>query len=345
MSWNLYPIKEFENLQEHWQALNLEEMSSPLLDKDFVGPLLREFGSSKEILACYSHQGTVLAMTVLTPVHRGTWQTFQPSQAPLGFWIQRTGLDHASLLADLIRKLPGFPLVLGITQQDPQLLPRPEDNGTIKTLDHLRTARIRLQGSFEDYWNSRGKNLRQNMRKQRSKLENSGVDVRLQLITAPEEVADALSDYGRLEMSGWKGKEGTAVHPDNAQGRFYKSMLEAFCARGAGRIYRYWYNDRIAAMNLCIEGRNSLIVLKTAYDENIKDGSSPAFLLRQEQSKRLFDEGRHESLEFYGKLMEWHLKWTDDVRTIYHINKYRFSLLSRLHSAMKKPAPALSPAE
>jgi hypothetical protein len=116
-------------------------------------------------------------------------------------------------------------------------------------------------------------------------------------------------------------------------------MLEAFCARGAGRIYRYFYNDQIAAMDLCIEGNGMIIILKTAYDESIKDGSSPAFLLRQEELKLLFEGGATQSVEFYGKVMEWHRKWTDEVRTVYHINHYRFALLPRLYASMKKLAP------
>ena len=40
-------------------------------------------------------------------------------------------------------------------------------------------------------------------------------------------------------------------------------MLKNFCRQGAGRMYRYWYNDKIAAMDLCIEGNGGIIVLKT----------------------------------------------------------------------------------
>jgi hypothetical protein len=312
-------------------------MASPLLDQDFILPLLREFGSGKEILACCKRDNQLQAMAILTPAGRGVWASFQPSQAPLGIWVHRPGLDWSQLLSGLIKKLPGFPLVLGVTQQDPQLLPRPHDAGNLKTLDYIQTARIALQGSFDDYWGARGKNLRQNMKKQRSKLEKEGVTTRLQLSTAAEDVAEAIADYGRLENAGWKAQLGTAIHPDNAQGRFYQTMLEAFCRRGAGRIYRYWYNDKVAAMDLCIEGDGAIVILKTTYDESIKDGSSPAFLLRQEQSKELFDEGRLKSIEFYGKVMDWHLKWTEEVRTLYHVNHYRFSLVSRLHAAMKKP--------
>lgn len=339
MIWKICPAADFANFRNQWQTLNAEGMASPLLDADFVAPLLREFGNGKEVLAYCEHAGQMQAMTILTSKRRGVWETFQPSQAPIGIWLQRPELDVKPLLSSLLRKLPGFPLVAGLTQQDPQLLQRPQDHGAIRTLDYIQTAKISLKGSFDEYWDARGKNLKQNMKKQRNKLEKEGVALRLHVATSPEEVVGAIADFGRLESAGWKNAIGTAVHADNAQGRFYTSMLEAFCARGAARIYRYFYNDQVAAMDLCIEGNGTIIVLKTAYDENIKDGSSPAFLLRQEELKQLFDSGTLQSVEFYGKVMEWHRKWTEEIRTVYHVNYYRFALLPRLYESMKKRAP------
>jgi hypothetical protein len=172
------------------------------------------------------------------------------------------------------------------------------------------------------------------MRKQRNKLENDAVTTRLQVSTVPEEVAQAIADYGRIESTGWKGSAGTAIHPANVQGIFYRTVFEEFCRRGAGRIYRYWYNDRIAAMDLCIEGNGSIVILKTAYDESIAKTTSPALLMRQEIFKQLFDDGMLKRIEFYGKVMEWHTRWADEVRTIYHINKYRWPTLSLLRNLM-----------
>lgn len=341
MSWSLHPIQAFGKLREDWHSLNAEGENTPLLDPGFVEPLLDQFATGRELIACFTQRGRMDAMAILSPGGRGSWHTLQPSQAPVGFWLQRPELEMEELLTSLHRKLPGFPLVLGVTQQDPQLVARPADRNTISTFDYIDTAKIVLNGSFEDYWSKRGKNLRQNLKKQRNKLEKDGVETAMHIMTSPDDVAKAIADYGSLESAGWKGRQGTAVHPDNAQGRFYKKMLESFCARGLGKIYRYMYGDTLAAMNLCIEGRGSLIVLKTAYNESIKDGSSPAFLLRQEQLKSLFDEGRLESLEFYGKVMEWHRKWTDEIRTVYHVNSYRFAFLAQLHSALRnrKAAP------
>lgn len=87
----------------------------------------------------------------------------------------------------LIRNCPDIALVLGVTQQDPSLVPRPQDQGTWKILDYIQTARISLQGDFDSYWKTRGKNLRQNMRTQRNRLEKNVVTTLLQVNTKLEE--------------------------------------------------------------------------------------------------------------------------------------------------------------
>ena len=336
MSWKIYPISEFKNHQDCWQRLNQEGTGSPLLELAFISPMLHAFSSGKEILVRYESDNTLLAMAILSPDNRGRWTTFQPSQAPIGAWIHRTGNDWSVLLASLIKKLPGYPLVIGVTQQDSDLTPRPQNQATLKTLDYVQTARISLQGDFDSYWNARGKRLRQNMRTQRNWLGRNAITTRLQVSTAPEEVALAIADYGRIESAGWKAKGGTAIHLQNTQGKFYLNMLEEFCRQGAGRIYRYWYNDNIVAMDMCIEGNGSLIGLKTTYDETLSNHTSPALLMRHDLVKQLFSDDQIKRYEFYGRVMEWHTKWSDEVRTMYHINEYRWPALALLHEIIRK---------
>jgi len=337
MSWKIYPINEFKNHQDCWQQLNQEGTGSPLLELAFISPMLHAFSSGKEILVCYESDNNLLAMAILSPNSRGRWATFQPSQAPIGAWIHSAGADWSMLLSTLIKKLPGFTLLLAVTQQDPALVPRPEDNGSLRTLDYVQTARISLQGDFDSYWKVRSKNLRRNMKKQINKLKNDTVVTRLQVSTTPEDVAQGIKDYGKIESAGWKGKHGTAVHPENIQGKFYLNMLEKFCRQGAGRIYRYWYNDNIAAMELCIEGSDSLIFLKTTYDASFGKGTSPATLMRQDVVKQLFNNKKIKRIEFYGRAREWQTQLSDEVRTMYHINKYRWPALALLHEIIRKP--------
>lgn len=343
-NWTVVPASEFARHAATWQKLNEQAPASALFDLEFVQPLLAEFGNGKELLAICTAQQEVVAMAIMTPHRSGAWATFQPSQAPIGMWMNLPGCDMDSVLDGLMRKLPGFPLVIGITQRDPFLFPRPAAGAAMQTLDYVDTACITLRGSFDEYWTARGKNLRANLKKQRARLIKEGIAARMEILTAPQDIAEALAGYGRLESAGWKAHGGTAIHPDNAQGRFYRSMLEGFCRRGAGTVIRYWFDDKVVAVDLCIEGYGRRIVLKTTYDENVSSHYSPAFLMREASCQQLFAEKKFDTLEFYGKVMEWHLRWTDEVRTLYHINSYRWPFLLRLHTTLRnrpgrQPAP------
>ena len=338
MNWCVVPACRFAEHSQEWTRLHLEGPASPLLAADFVLPLLEHFATGRELLAICRESGQAIAMAVLSPNGRARWQTFQPAQAPIGIWLQRPGLDSAALGMALVRALPSFALVLGQTQCDPELYPRPLDAGCVQTLDYIHTARISVTGDFAQYWEDRGKNLRGNLKKQRARLERQGIVPRLEVLRTPEAIAAAVTDYGRMESTGWKAGGGTAVHADNPQGRFYRAMLEAFCRRGAGSIYRYWFNEHLVACDLCIEGPECIVVLKTAYDESVDKAFSPTLLMREEETRQLFDEARFARIEFYGKVMEWHLRWTDEMRTLYHLNTYRWPALRSWHRRLQARA-------
>ncbi len=319
MTWQVFPAKSFTDYRKQWDHINCTGPNSPVLNSAFMAHSITEFGTGKEKLAIYGDIKTPLAMAVLQKTKLGVWDTFQPSQSPLGAWINESKLEYSVLLKELMSTLPGLVLKLGITQQDPNIFPRPAVNRSISTLDYIQTAKIKINGTFKEYWSSRGKNLRHNLKRQRNRLEKEGVRPSLKIIREPSSVAQAIADYGKLESAGWKASEGTAIAIDNAQGRFYVSLLEEFCSQQKGYIYQYYYNDALVATDLCIEQGGVLVILKTTYDESIST-SSPAFLMRQDAFEQIFASSQIKSIEFYGKMMDWHTKWSDDSRTLYHIN-------------------------
>lgn len=342
MSWTVVPASDFARHAGRWARLHAAGHRSPLLAADFVAALLDVFGSGRELLAWHgAGDGDDVpdAMTIVTPGRPGIWNTFQPAQAPVGLWLQRDAGPAAHWLPGLLKALPGLALMLGVTECDPMLTARPVDDASVRSFDYIDTARITLDRSFDDYWNARGKNLRNNLKKQRNRLRQDGIATRLDICRAPEQMAAAVADYGRLETSGWKAAGGTAVSGENDQGRFYRRMLEALAARGAASVYRYWFDGpdgtRLAAMDLCVEGGGCIVILKTAYDEALGPQLSPALLMREEATRALFEQPPHtrfERIEFYGRVMEWHTRWTDEIRTMYHLNGYRWPLLKRLHA-------------
>jgi hypothetical protein len=80
----------------------------------------------------------------------------------------------------------------------------------------------------------------------------------------------------------------------------------------------------VAASDLCLVRNGMLVVLKTTYDETLKP-LSPALLLREDELQWIFAQGNIHVVEFYGRVMDWHRKLTDDVRTMYHLNCYGHS--------------------
>jgi CelD/BcsL family acetyltransferase involved in cellulose biosynthesis len=329
MKWTVIPAAHFADHAAQWDALQATNVAAPMLQADFAAALLDAFGTGDELLAICGD-----AMAIVRPHGRGSWATFQPAQAPLGMWIERPGIDRAAAMASLLRALPGAALVLGLTQLDPMLAPAPMD-----AIDYIQTARITVAGSFDDYWAARGKNLRGNLKKQRTKLAADGVILRLEVTRDAQAMMAAVADFGRLESAGWKAQAGTAVHLDNAQGRFYSRMLAAFAERGAASVYRYWFGDQLVAMDLCISQGDCIVVLKTTYDESVPKTFSPALLMREEAVRALFDTAPASGLariEFYGKVMEWHTRWTEEVRTLYHVNLYRWTALRRLHALVQQ---------
>lgn len=347
MNWIILPINKFSEHAAQWDALVRSRLGTPFLESAFLLPLLAVFANGSEHVCLLQENGRLCAAVIVQRGRTAIWQTFQPSQLPLGALVTDGQLDLAAVTSSLLRQLPGVTMALGISQVDPNLQQRPADSSILRTQDYISTAWVDLDSNFDDYWEARGKNLKQNTRKQRNKLQVEGIATRIECITVPEAVAEAIKDYGTLESAGWKGADGTAIAPDNEQGRFYKAMLENYCAQGRGRIYRYWFGDKVVAMDLCIHDDAVLVILKTAYDESYKS-VSPSSLMRQDQFQQLFAEQKFRRIEFFGKVMEWHTRWTSQSRTIYHATAYRWAWLKALHArraaANEAPAP-VAPAE
>ena len=325
-------LDQFDQMKGDWTRLALRYRGAPFLGHDFVKVLIKFFATGTERLVKVVSDGELMAIGVFTR-RRLAWETFQPSQLPIGCLLTSEGIVWPQLLEAIGRALPGITLGVGVTQQDPLYCRRPADNGAVSTLDYITTAAIDVAGSFDDYWNQRGKNLRQNLRKQRRKLGDDAVVTRLEVLRDAADMAEGVADYGRLENAGWKAGGGTAVSNDNAQGQFYRKALQRLCEQGRGMVCRYRFGEQIVVVDLCIESEDAVVVLKTTYDESIR-AFSPAALMREELFRQWWEAGRIKRIEFYGPQMEWHTRWSHQSRTLYHVTWYRWPTLVRAGSRL-----------
>jgi CelD/BcsL family acetyltransferase involved in cellulose biosynthesis len=333
ITWKDGPAQRLQDdagLRAHWDRLNAERGNLPFMGAQAWALALEVFGQGDERLLVGEVDGQCVAMLILVDAGKLRWQTFQPSQMPLGAWVAQADLSVDDVARSVLQRGPmKLALSVSLTQIDALFAPRLDDASDNRHDDYIATAWVDVVGSFEDYWAARGKNLRQNMRKQRNKLETDGVVAGMQVFREPGDMAGAIARYGALEGKGWKAQEGTAILPDNAQGRFYTGLLQTLAAQGEAEVYEYHFDAQPVALNLCVRRGSTLTILKTTYDESIR-AFSPAFLLNQDMLEALFSEQRIQRLEYYGSLMEWHTRWTDNQRAIYHLTSFRNSMVKRM---------------
>jgi Acetyltransferase (GNAT) domain len=324
MTWVFRPATDcFQESISEWDALNQSIHNHILLDSGFVSLLLRHFGGHD---IWYGRSTAPLDMGAILVVKKapGIWETFQPSQAPLGPLLLSSCERIQDSLRELMAGLPGLALQFAATQLDPDFttLPPSLAGDLVEYLPHLRTPRLILRGSAQEYWAGRKKKLRENLSRYRRRLEAAGHRLQFTVLRQSADVAAGMREYSRLESTGWKGKDGSAVTFENEQGTFYREVLEYFCGRSEGMICQLYAGDKVIASRLALVRNGMMVMLKTAYDEGFAS-YAPGMLLMQELVSHLYAERQIKTIEFYGKVNEWHTHWTEDFREIYHLNFFR----------------------
>ena len=219
------------SLRTQWDALNAQRGDLPFLAADAVCAALVAFGTGAETLAIAEVDQRVVAMFVLEKQSMLRWATFAPSQLPLSAWVAERQFSLQELVASLTTGPLLSCLILSVTKVDPLLCARESDatnaaNAT--SADYIPTAWIDIAGDFDNYWAARGKNLRQNMRKQRNKLTADATRTRMQVIIEP---ADSRAPYlaSAVEMS--EGAVMTCIRVPIPSAFSLLRCLRIFCRR------------------------------------------------------------------------------------------------------------------
>lgn len=319
--WELHPVKQ--GLGQHkadWDGLNAALCgSNPYFDGDFIDNLLKHFADGNEQLCVHRHGGKIDGMLIVRPQAWGRWALFLPPQAQIGALL----VKDARMLADLPEALPGIVWSLDYLCQDP-LYDRfkcLQGELPLLSVNHVRTMGIGVDGCFEDYWQARPRKLRHNMARYFKRLRATGLPLRLVHLDSVADMPSAVERYGALESDGWKGRQGTAIHVDNAQGRFYRDLMTDFARRGKASVYELYLGDALAAMRLCIVSGGMMLMLKTAYDERYAK-YAPGRLLLHALLAREFEQHRFSAIEFYTNANKDQIAWATDTRMIQHVQAF-----------------------
>lgn len=320
--------------KEAWDKLNANlYASNPYFDSNFIEPLLIYFGTGKELLCVHREEEEVDGLLIIKPYNLAKWSLFLPDQAQ----IAPIFLCCPKNLSSLLSSMSGFPLGLDLPCQDPVHSPL---TNTLQDLlwepvPHAHTICVSLDGSFEEYFASRSKGLRYNIKRRFKKVKEAGFKFRIERVTDPEEMQEAISRFGNIETMGWKGANGTAVHADNVQGRFYTNVMKNFAKTGKACIYELYFDTTLVAMELCIFSSNMLILLKTTHDES-QSALSPGRLLLYLLLEDQFLRKQVKRVEFYTNADINELAWATHDRWINHNLLFRNKYVQIVYSKIKQ---------
>jgi CelD/BcsL family acetyltransferase involved in cellulose biosynthesis len=328
MGWELKPAREaFSSFATEWDRLNGALYNShPMFDSRFIGPLIEHFGKGDEQLCLHRTDGLINGALILRPLGLGRWALFLPAQAQAGAIM----LNETSLLETLFPALPGHAWSLDLLAIDSSYAP--DWSGlTLPRIvhPHALTMAVTTAGDFAAYWQARPKKLRDNLRRYRRRAEVSVAPLSIQMIDTPDEIIDALTRYGQLESAGWKGREGSAIAPDNIQGRFYAEILRQFSRAGQAHVMELRAGEQVVASRLFIRHEQMWVALKTTYDET-QSAFAPGRLLLLEMLERAFTEIPGGQVEFYTNADRDQAEWANALRPIPHHQIFRNDLIGFL---------------
>jgi len=334
ITWQVASISEFDTYSSSWDELNRKNNNQSVLSATFIKALINTFSTGKEQLVLGWHNNSLVFGGIFEKLSNIRWRTFQPSQAPLGAIICEANLLNFELISKVSKLLPSSPLLLDLTQIDSQQHPFPL-SGNLFTMPYISTGKLAVPIDFEKYFSNFSKNTRQNFNKARNRLAKSDVETRLEIITDENAIKEFVSIYGDIESSGWKNTEGTAIHIDNEQGKFYIDMLTAFARNNEAQIWCYYFNDEVVAVDLCITMNNTLVILKTTYEEKYSK-FSPSLLMKLDVYKQLGESSEIKTIEYFGKVKDWHKRLQCEERDIYHITWCRYPKVFSFYNWLKK---------
>lgn len=311
-----------------WQQLvDKHHAGNLMLSALFVSQLLETF-STQHYLATCTLGPEVQLMLVLQKRRAGIWELAQLSQAQSALVV---GAQHIQPdLGALLTALPGLVLRLDFFCLDPL-----DHKGLIDSLrshsldESLKNIRVDCQETFSQYWQARSKNLRKNINRYENRLSSEGKNTKFIFHSESSAVYNAVDRYGMLESKGWKGKNGTALHPCNQQGSFYQRYLCNLAELNQALVIEFYINDQLAASRLCCFNSAIFIILKTTYDEDLK-AYAPGRLLLAEVIKYVMEHKTAAVIDFYTHATEEQMDWATDVRPMYKGSFYRHPILKKL---------------
>lgn len=182
-----------------------------------------------------------------------------------------------------------------------------------------RSPYLVLDGTWDEFFASLKSSHRRQLRRLRRRLEESG-EVAFEVHDGHTNLDGLLRDGFRLESSGWKDRQGTAILSDAAITTFYRDVARWAADQGWLRLAFLTHDDRSIAFALGVDANGVTYGLKTGYDPAFRS-LGPGRLLQADLIRHTFDVGQRR-FEMVGTDDAYKLSWTNNVHVRLRIHGF-----------------------
>jgi CelD/BcsL family acetyltransferase involved in cellulose biosynthesis len=300
-------------VRDDWDALADRTAAAPFLRPGWIEPWLEAFAKGDPGFLVTRRDGRLTGVLPLE-LRRGTlastanWHTpmYGPvvEDAEAAAELAAGVMAHAGRRADLWFldiEAPGYPQLSAAAER--------AGYGTIaRTI--AQSPYVAVEGTFDDFMAGRERKFRKEIGRRWRRLEESGGGARFE--DGSERLEELLDEGLRLEGSGWKEEQGSAILSSPARERFYRDVARWAAERGWLRLAFLDAEGGPVAFDYCIEADGVCYVPKGGFDvEHRKLG--PGQLLTYASIKRAFEIGLT-SYELLGQQDEYKRSWTSSTR-------------------------------
>ncbi len=166
------------------------------------------------------------------------------------------------------------------------------------------------------------KSLKEDLSRARRKAIKLG-EVRSEIVDvrSRDRVISRLQDAFRIEASGWKGANNTAIICNDPRREFFERLAASAMNEGTLRLVFLKVGGEDAAVQYAIEAANAYWLLNIGYNDDFRE-CSPGNLLLEETIKAAAKNGLAR-YNFLGKEEAWTRRWTSDVEDCVVLAAYR----------------------
>ena len=198
---------------------------------------------------------------------------------------------------------------------------------------------ITLPASFDELLASRSRNTRKQLRKRQRELQAAG-EVHLRTTQGGPDFERDFDSFLRVEASGWKGQQGTAIRSNAASEKLYRGFARELSKRGWLRLYLLELDHTVIAGQLAAALGGEMFLLKTGFDES-RATLSPGFVLAAEVITQAIAEGLR-GVDMQGRADDYKMIWADTVRPRQRLRVYRGPIGRAAQAGMERgPAPQI----